>query len=80
MKSLIKNIDRKAMARAFVGLASLIICMNASGNDGKQPSVAVKGSVPVTYYEGFMVAIALIYGVYLIIRAKRRKRNSRISQ
>jgi hypothetical protein len=78
MKSQIISFLIKVIYKSF-SLAGMMLCVNASANDGKPSAAAVKGSVPVNYYEAFMIAVAVIYGIYLIIRAKRRKRNGKIS-
>lgn len=70
----------KAIFKTTVCVAILAACLKAIANDGSQPSsVSVKNSVPVNYYQAFMILLAVIYGVYLIVRAKRRKRNSKIT-
>lgn len=61
-------------------LGSLGLHFAAIAKQVDQPTaVSVKGSVPVNYYEAFMISIAVIYGIYLFVRAKRRKRNQNVT-
>ena len=46
-------------------------------NNVNGSSVPMRGSVPINYYQMFMIGVALIYGIYLLIRARRRKRNGK---
>lgn len=65
--------------RCVINLFCMLISIAGVANDGKQPAtVSVKGSVPISYYQAFMISLAVVYGIYLIVRAKRRKRNSRL--
>ena len=65
--------------RCFLTVVSLAICFGALAKEGERPvTVSVKGGVPVNYYQAVMISVALVYGIYLIIRAKRRKRNHNI--
>lgn len=80
MKSSITNFILKASVKSFSCLTGLILFASATANDGKPSSVAVKGSVPLNYYQAFMVGIAVIYGVYLIVRAKRRNRKNKFGE
>lgn len=81
MKTKLFNAGRNAIwYRAILILCGLLGLVAASANDGGAASIPVKGGVPINYYEGFMLSIAAAYGIYLLIRARRRKRNSKLSQ
>lgn len=81
MKTKLCNMTRNAICyRAILILCGLLGLVAASANDGGAASIPVKGGVPINYYEGFMLSIAAGYGIYLVIRARRRKRNSKLSQ
>lgn len=80
MKTHLTSFLVKATLRTAMIAAGLIMFAVTNANDGKQPSsVAVKGSAPVNYYQAFMIGVAVVYGICLIVRAKRRKRNSKIT-
>jgi hypothetical protein len=80
MRSNLKSFLIKALFRTTLFLSALVAVITVLANDGKRPSsVAVKGSVPVNYYQAFMISVAVAYGIYLIVRARRRKRNGKIS-
>lgn len=81
MKLFSSGFSRKAMYyRAIVLVAAVLALIPALANDGGATSIPVKGSVPVNYYEGFMITVAVAYGIYLIVRARRRRRNSKLPQ
>jgi hypothetical protein len=81
MKTDFKSFFSKALFRTALCLSGLMMYMATIANDGKQPSsAAVKGSVPVDYYQAFMLGLAVSYSIYLVVRAKRRKRNSKITE
>jgi len=81
MKKHLNSFLNKAILKSTSGLACILVCASAIANDGRDPVTAdVKQSVPVMYYQAFMIGLAVSYGIYLIVRAKRRKRNSKITE
>lgn len=81
MKSNAKSFYMEAIFKTLLVLIGLLIHASLFANDGKQPtSATVKGSVPVNYYQAFMISVAVLYGIYLFLRARRRKRNSKITE
>jgi hypothetical protein len=81
MKTYFKSFFIKALFKTALCLSGLMMYISTIANDGRQPSsVAAKVSAPVNYYQAFMLSIAVSYGIYLIVRARRRKRNSKITE
>jgi hypothetical protein len=72
-----KPFTKRCFGKLGCLLTGLLITVSAHSHNVNGSPVPIKGSVPVSYYEGFMVAVALMYGIYLIIRARRRKHNSK---
>jgi len=81
MKSKLTGFFIKAIIVAALSIPVIMtIQPSAVANDGKLPPVGIKGSAPVNYYQAFMITVAVAYGIYLIVRARRRKRNSNITE
>jgi uncharacterized OsmC-like protein len=36
--------------------------------------IPAKGNAPINYYQALMISVAGCYGIYLVIRAKKKKR------
>ena len=70
----------KAKLKACLTLAALMIFISLLAKDAKQPATTIKAAVPVFYYQTFMLGVAVLYAIYLYVRAKRRKRNSKITE
>ena len=59
----------KVILCIFAGV--LLTAVECFANDGLP---ATTGRAPVAYYEGIMVAVAVSYSLFLIWRARKRKR------
>ncbi len=62
----------KKVGFLLIGVANTLNCL---AHDGAN-HVPVKNNAPINYYQSFMIGVAIAYGLYLLIRARRRKRSS----
>ncbi|HEX6916017.1 MAG TPA: hypothetical protein VF145_12300, partial [Chitinophagaceae bacterium] len=77
MKTIPHTIFRSFFVKAASAcMTSLAISTACIANDGKPASVPAKAAVPLTYYEGFMITVAVVYGICLLVRSYRRKRSN----
>jgi hypothetical protein len=43
-------------------------------HSGKSASATIKAGPPINYYQNFMLCVAGVYGIYLFVRARRKKK------
>lgn len=72
--SLIAFLSRQKPRLIFLLPVLLIIVSSLHAHDGKINPIPVKKNVPVNYYQAFMISIAGAYGIYLLLRARKRRK------
>ncbi len=75
---IIKTIFRQRAVLACSLIGILMFLQESNANDLNKDPIPAKSTVPINYYQGFMICLAGCYGIYLFVRARRKKRTDEL--